>query len=202
MARVEAVPIDQLTPQARTWLEEGVAAGVYNNNTGEIPSSMRTLAYSSYALGASHALSMAMWQHGLLGPRLQELLRIRSAQVNGCANCAAAIKDDGVSGDDVACMIDMDLSKFTPREAAAMRYLSKFAADHHAIGDDDLRALGAHFSPAEIVELVFYVANMLGAHRMFSVFKVISDCEPVIRFDPALIDSPAAVDDSAREARA
>ncbi|MET0378744.1 MAG: carboxymuconolactone decarboxylase family protein, partial [Spongiibacteraceae bacterium] len=165
MPRIEPVPIDQLTPHARAQLEEGVAAGVYNNNTGEIPPSMRTLAWSSYALDAAHAMGMAMWKPGLLGMRLQELVRIRSAQVNGCSNCASAIKDDGVSGSDVACMIDMDFSKFSPREAAALRYTSKFGADHHSIDDADITALQEYFSPAEVVELLFFIANMLGQHR-------------------------------------
>jgi alkylhydroperoxidase family enzyme len=191
MARIETVPIAQLTPRARAQLEEGMAAGVYNDNSGEIPPSMRTLAWSSYALDAAHALAMAMWRPGLLGLRLQELLRIRSAQVNGCANCAAAIKDDGVSSDDVACLIDMDTGAFSPREAAALRYVGRFAADHHAIGDAEIEALAEYFSAAEIVELVFYTAIMLGQHRMFSVFKVIGDSEPVIRFDPQLVDRPA-----------
>src|SRR5690606_2714509 len=127
MPRIEPIPIPQLAAKARAQLEEGMHAGIYNNNTGEIPPSMRTLAWSSYALDAAHALGMAMWKPGLLGMRLQELLRIRSAQVNGCSNCAAAIKDEGVSGDDVACLIDMDLSAFSAREAAALRYLTKFA---------------------------------------------------------------------------
>ena len=74
MAKVETVPINQLPPHMRTWLEKGVVAGVYNNNME------------------------AMWQPGLLGPRLQELMRIRSAQINGCNNRAVAIKHDGRSG--------------------------------------------------------------------------------------------------------
>jgi hypothetical protein len=52
--------------------------------------------------------------------------------------------------------------------------------------------LQEHFSPAEVVELVFFVANMLGQHRMFSVFKVIGEHQPVISFDPQLVDLPAS----------
>jgi len=192
MPRVQPVPVDQLTPRARAMLEEGMRVGAYNDNSGQIPPSMRTLAWSTHTLEVAHASTMAGWGKGLLEPRLQELIRIRSAQVNGCANCASAIKDDGVASDDVVCMIEMDYSKFSPREAAALRYVVKFGGDHHTIEDDDIRALLAEFSPAEVVELVHYTAHMLGLHRMFSVFKVISDCEPVIRFDPALVDAPTA----------
>ena len=104
-----------------------------------------------------------------------------------------------MSGEDVACMLDSDLSSFTPREAAAMAYVNKFAGDHHQIGDGDIVALLEHFSPAEVVELVFYVAMMLGSHRMFDVLKVVSDSEPVIRFDPAAVDRPAGKSSSTGE---
>jgi alkylhydroperoxidase family enzyme len=190
MPRIQPVPIDQLTPEARAMLEEGMRAGVYNNNSGEIPPSMRTLAWSTSTLRTAHAHGMADWRAGLLGARLKELIRIRSAQVNGCANCASAIKEDDVGTDAVACMIDMDYSSFTPREAAALRYVSKFGMDHHSIADEDVRALKQHFSPSEIVELIHYAATMLGLHRMFHVFQVIGDGEPVIRFDPDLVDAP------------
>jgi len=195
MPRVPPVPVDQLTPRARTMLQEGFDCGAYNDNSGQFPPAMRILAWSTQALEVAHAGAMARWRAGLLDARLQELVRIRSAQVNGCANCAAAIKEDGVSGDDVACMIDTDYSKFTPREAAALRYVTKFGTDHHAIDDDDVRALLVEFSPAEMVELVHYAAQMLGSHRMFSVFKVISDCEPLLTFDPELVDAPMQAKD-------
>jgi alkylhydroperoxidase family enzyme len=192
MPRVQPVPIDKLNPRARAMLEAGMANGVYNDNSGQIPPSMRTLAWSTHALEVAHANAMASWEQGLLDAKLKELVRIRSAQVNGCANCASAIKDDGVSSDDVACMIDTDYSAFTPREAAALRYATKFGTDHHSIEDADIQGLLRLFSPAEVVELVHYTASMLGAHRMFSVFKVISDCDPVIRFEPGLVDAPMA----------
>ncbi len=197
MPRVQPVPTDQLTPRARAMLQEGFDNGAYNDNSGQLPPSMRTLAWSTHALSVAHAGAMAGWRSGLLDDKLRELVRIRSAQVNGCANCSAAIKEDGVSGDDVACMIDLDFSKFSPREAAALAYVTKFGVDHHAIEDADIQALLEHFSPAELVELIHYAAQMLGSHRMFSVFKVIGDSEPLVRFDPALVDAPKEAGDIA-----
>ena len=190
MPRIEPVPTDQLTPQARAMLEEGMAIGAYNDNTGQIPPSMRTLAWSTSTLRTAHARTLTDWRAGLLDPKLKELIRIRSAQVNGCANCAGAIKEDGVDGEAVACMIDMDFAAFTPREAAALRYVTRFGMDHHSVGDDDIRALQAEFSPSELVELIYYAGTMLGLHRMFHVLQVIEDGEPLIRFDPALVDAP------------
>jgi alkylhydroperoxidase family enzyme len=190
MPRIAPVPIDQLDPDVRARLQHGVDIGHYDDGSHVIPPSMRTLCWSRYAIDTALAQGDAMWREGLLGRRLKELVRIRSAQINGCANCAGAIKDDSVDGDTVACMNDMDLSAFTPREAAALRYVTKFGADHHAIGDEDIRALQVQFSPAEVVELIHYCAVMLGSHRMFSVFQVLSDRDPVIPFDPAAVNQP------------
>jgi hypothetical protein len=46
-----------------------------------------------------------------------------------------------------------------------------------------------------MVELIHYAAQMLGSHRMFSVIKVISDCEPLVTFDPSLVDAPMRAKD-------
>jgi alkylhydroperoxidase family enzyme len=202
MPRIAPVPIDKLTSDCRAILEDGLKTGQYNNNTGELPGWMRILAWNSYVLNAANAQGKAMWRAGMLGDRLKELIRIRSAQVNGCNNCAGAIKEDSVDGEAVACMIDMDLSAFSPREAAALRYVTKFGADHHAVGDADFQSLREHFSPAEIVELIHYSGVMLRLHRMFHVFAVLEDGEPVIPFDERLINVSKADEEQALHAAA
>src|SRR5690606_14772755 len=122
-------------------------------------------AYNHTVLEATYANSKALWHAGILGDRIAELVRIRSAQVNGCDGCAARIKGDDVSSDDVACMIGGADDELDEREAAAVQLVSRIADDHHAIADDELRRLGTLFSPAELVELVYRVCVMLGQHR-------------------------------------
>lgn len=41
------------------------------------------------------------FKQGLLGPRLEELIRIASAQYNGCGPCSSSRKDDSIGDDDV-----------------------------------------------------------------------------------------------------
>jgi len=49
MPRVQPVPVDQLKPRARAMLQEGFDNGAYNDNSGQLPPSMRTLAWLSFA---------------------------------------------------------------------------------------------------------------------------------------------------------
>ena len=192
MPRIEPVPTDQLSPRARTLFDEGMGSGAYvsDHDTGDLPSTVRTLAWSAQALEAAHSNSMKNWPPGLLGSRLKDLVRIRSAQVNGCDHCAAAVKDEDVSGEDAVCLIETDYSSFSPREAAALRFVTKFGTDHRSIGDADIIGLLAEFSPAEVVELIHYAGMMMGTHRMYAVLGVALEETPVIRFTPDLVNAP------------
>jgi alkylhydroperoxidase family enzyme len=79
-----------------------------------------------------------------------------------------------VSEEDVACLSPDD-PRFTPREAAALRFAELFAADHLAIGDHVLADLGRHFSAAEVVELGMFAALMLGSGRLTRVLRAYED---------------------------
>jgi hypothetical protein len=191
MPRIAPIPYEALSPEAKGMIDEGLREGFYDNGSHQPPPSMRTVAYSLYALRGEHALMREMWRDGLLEPRLKELVRIRSAQINGCQNCASAIKDPDVSSEDVQCMIDLDGSRFSPREAAALRFVRKFAVSHHDIDDEDFRKLTEFFSVAEIVELGYYAAMNFGMHKIMSLFQVVNPREPLFAFDPARVNSRA-----------
>jgi alkylhydroperoxidase family enzyme len=192
MPRFEPIPFEELPPTSRQLIEDGMATGMYDNGTGMAPPAMRILAYSNTALRASHEQGTVMWRAGLLDARLVELVRIRSAQVNGCDTCAVAIKDPDVSAEDVACLVSPDRSQLSSREAAALRFVDTFNTDHDAIDDDRLREMLAVFTPAEFVELSFVTANFAGLHRMFHIFRVLNDDPPLMAFDPKEIDRATA----------
>ncbi len=183
MARIEPIPWDELSPEARAMLEEGVASGMYTT-----PVPMQIIAYSSVALRAMHDQYRATFRKGLLEPRLVELLRLHSAQKGACEPCSASRKDDSVSEDDVACLIDPDPDRFTPREYRALAFFDLLADDHHAIGDDTFRWLGEEFSPAEIVELGYLCATNLGGHRFMHTLGIFADSQPLVAFDPSEVD--------------
>jgi len=192
MPRFEPVPVDALPPASRAILDEGIATGMYHDGSGLPPAPLRVMASNSTVLRATAAQSTALWQHGLLEGRLKELVRIRSAQVNGCDACAASIKDDDVSADDVACLALPGSDRLSERETAGLRLVALMANDHHAVDEDELRSLSRLFSPAEVVELVYHVCVMLGQHRFHHVFRSFEAGEPVVAFAPALIDTAFA----------
>lgn len=189
MPRLEPVPTAALPARARELVEAGVANGMYDDGGGQPPAQIRAMAYNSTVLEATYTQSRVLWHNGLLGDRLSELIRIRSAQVNGCVACAGRIKGDQVSAEDVACIVEAVPDGLDEREAAAVRLVGRVAANHHAIDDDDVRSLSRLFSPAELVELVYRICVMLGQHRFHHVLRSYEPGEPVVPFDPAHVDA-------------
>ena len=85
-------------------------------------------------------------------------MRLRSAQLGGCAPCSASRKDESITEDEVACLIDPERAGSDARERPAIRLVDLMATDHHAVDDhavDDgfLRRLAEVFTVEEIVEL-------------------------------------------------
>jgi alkylhydroperoxidase family enzyme len=183
LARIEPIPWDELPSESRAMLEEGVASGMYTT-----PVPMQVIAYSSVALRAMHDQYRATFRKGLLEPRLVELLRLHSAQKGACEPCSASRKDESVSEDDVACLIDPDPERFTPRELRALAFFDLLADDHHAIDDGTFRWLAEEFSAAEIVELGYLCATNLGGHRFMHTLGIFAESEPLIAFAPGEID--------------
>jgi alkylhydroperoxidase family enzyme len=96
--RIEPIPYAELDPDLRERFDAGLAEGRYT-----MTAPLQVYAYArdeAIAMDESYRLT---FRRGRLGPRLQELLRIRSAQLNGCAPCSSSIKEDTVGADDVAC---------------------------------------------------------------------------------------------------
>ncbi len=183
MARIEPIPWEALPARSRAMLEAGMASGMYTT-----PEPMQVVAYSSVALEAMHASYTATFRRGLLEPRLVELLRLRSAQAGACAPCAASRKDESVTEDDVACLVDVEVDRFDPRERAAMQFFDDLANDHHRIDDDYLLGLHEVFSVAEIVELGYLCGTFLGGHRFLHTLGVLGDTSPVLTYDPGKVD--------------
>lgn len=187
MARIEPIPWEALPGESRELIQAGLDGGMYTT-----PLPLQIIAYSSAALRAMHASYAATFRQGALEPRLVELLRLHSAQAGACAPCSASRKDASISEADVACLVDPGSERFTPREAAALRFFDELAERHHAIDDARFRELAKHFSAAEIVELGYLCATNLGLHRFMHCLGILAEGEPVLAFDPAEIDRSRA----------
>lgn len=107
--------------------------------------------------------------------RTKELCRLRIAARNGCMFCLGGrFRDaDGVpvvDDDDVDAVLAgrLDDPRFTPAEAAALRFTEQYRLDHtkvdRALVDETLE----HLSEAQFVELGLCIAQFTGMGQLFA----------------------------------
>jgi alkylhydroperoxidase family enzyme len=181
--RIEPIPMDQLAEEPRRIIEEGVADGTYAT-----PVPLQIFAYRTAQVLMTNAARGAWGQQSLLGGRILELIRIRSAQLGECQPCMQSRKHDSITDEDVACLVAPGHTTLTEQERLAVEFLDLLSADHHAIDDDYYRRLGEVFTAAQIIELGFTCANAMGLHRFIHTLDVFGDGPPVIPFDPSQVD--------------
>jgi alkylhydroperoxidase family enzyme len=175
MARVAPVPWEELTEEARTRIEAGLASGMYST-----PVPVQIIAHSPNALRSMDESYKAFFGRSAIGQRLQELVRLRSAQLGSCGPCSLSRKDDSVSEEDVACLTDPQSGTYTDRERLAIRFVDLLATDHHAVDAVFIGELGTVFTTEEIVELGWFAGQAIGTHRFMHALDVLGDEAPVI----------------------
>ena len=129
----------------------------------------------------------------LLGGRILELLRIRSAQLGECEPCSQSRKHDSITDEDVVCLLAPGHGTLTPQEQMAVEFIDLLSADHHAMDDEFYQRLGEHFTAAQIIELGFTCAGVMGLHRFIHTLNVYGDSAPVIEYDRDQVDSAKPV---------
>jgi alkylhydroperoxidase family enzyme len=137
----------------------------------------------------TNAARKTMGQGSLLGGRILELLRIRSAQLGECQPCMQSRKHDSITEEDVACLISPGGSELNEQERLAVEFLDLLSADHHAIDDEFYRRLGEHFTSAQIIELGFACAGSMGLHRFIHTLDPYGTAPPVIPYAPEQVDA-------------
>src|ERR1700722_3121714 len=189
MPRIEPIPLDQMAEEPRRIIEEGVADGTYAT-----PVPLQIFAYKTMQIIMTNAARGMMGKQSLLGARIVELIRIRSAQLGECQPCMQSRKHDSITDDDVACLITPGGSQLTEQERLAVAFLDLLSADHHAIDDEVYRELGTVFTAAQIIELGFSCASSMGLHRFIHTLDVFGTDEPVIAYSPDQVDRAFGVD--------
>jgi alkylhydroperoxidase family enzyme len=180
--RIAPKPWESLDAASRRRIEEGKASGMYPET-----SSMCVIAHSPEALAAMHDSYKAVFGKSALGLRLQELIRIRSAQLNGCDLCAGARKDESLTDADIACLLDSDGGQYNERERLALLLLTLMATDHHKIDSNIFRELAKVFSTREVVELTWFCGNCIGTHRLMHALDMLGAEPPILGFaEPAV----------------
>jgi alkylhydroperoxidase family enzyme len=184
MPRIEPIPLDKLADNIRRIIEDGVADGTYAT-----PVPLQIFAYKTAQLEMTNAARSVMGKQSLLGGRIVELIRIRSAQLGECQPCMQSRKHDSITDEDVACLLSPGGSDLTDQERVAIKFLDLLSADHHAIDDEMFRELGTVFTAAQIVELGFTCASTMGLHRFIHTLDVFGTDPPVIAFSQDQVDS-------------
>jgi dihydroflavonol-4-reductase len=138
MPRIEPIPLDELAEEPRRIIEDGVANGTYAT-----PIPLQIFAYRTNQILMTNAARSSWGQQTLLGGRILELIRIRSAQLGECQPCMQSRKHDSISDEDVACLVSPGHSALTKQERLAVQFLDLLSADHHAIDDETYRELGS-----------------------------------------------------------
>lgn len=175
MPVIAPLPMEALDEECRARIAAGQATGMYSQT---LP--LQVMARAPAALRAMDEGYKAMFRRSLLDDRLRELLRVRSALLNGCGPCSQSRKEDSVSEDDVMCLADPDAANYTRRERLALKYLTLMCTDHHAIVPATYLELAGEFSTAEIVELGWTCAQTIGGHRFMHTLDLLGDGKPVL----------------------
>jgi alkylhydroperoxidase family enzyme len=186
---IEPIPTDQLAEEPRRIIEDGVAEGLYAT-----PVPLQIFAYQTRQLLTIHQKRTARGGGTLLGGRILELIRIRSAQLGECQPCMQSRKHDSITDDDVACLLGVGGGELTEQEAMAIEFLDLLSADHHAIDADFYRRLAKVFTTAQIIELGFSCAETMGVHRFIHTLDVFGTDPPVIPFAPDQVDTTKDVE--------
>ncbi|HLN41206.1 MAG TPA: hypothetical protein VK215_02065 [Acidimicrobiales bacterium] len=184
MPRIEPIPMEELADEPRRIIEEGVSDGTYAT-----PVPLQIFAYKTAQILMTNAARAVMGKQSLLGGRIVELIRIRSAQLGECQPCMQSRKHESITDEDVACLVAPGASQLTEQERLAVEFLDLLSADHHAIDDDVYRRLGKVFTAAQIVELGFTCASTMGLHRFIHTLDVFGTSPPAIAYSHEQIDS-------------
>ncbi|CAN7559460.1 hypothetical protein LJR219_004035 [Phenylobacterium sp. LjRoot219] len=183
MPRIEPIPWDDLSPEQRERMQAGLDAGAF---TEAMP--LQILAYADHDAAPDDGDRHPNYPRHLLGGRLLELVRIRSAQLGGCEPCSASRKVEGATEDADACLLNPALREdLTARERLALEFLERLSSDHRGIDDDFYRRLAGHFTTAEIVELGLTCAHTMGTHRFMHTLDLYDEKAPVIAYDPSQV---------------
>jgi AhpD family alkylhydroperoxidase len=132
--------------------------------------------YAAAANGAMAVLSKAVANSGF-DPELQQLVKLRASQINGCAFCTQLHLNESRHMGIAAPKLDLiavwrEAGVFSDREKAALEWtelLTRLSANH--ITDEDYAAVSAHFKPSELAWLSTSIALINAWNRIAAPFQ-------------------------------
>jgi len=131
--------------------------------------------YAGPANSAILALSQAVAASSL-EPELQQLVKLRASQINGCAFCTQLHLNESRHMGIAAPKLDLvavwrEAGVFSEREKAALAWTELLTrlSEHH-VSDEDYAAVSAYFSPSELAWLSAAVAVINTWNRIAAPF--------------------------------
>ena len=114
-----------------------------------------------------------------LGSRLQQLVKTRASQINGCAYCLDMhSKDARAEGESEQRLYALDAWRETPffdeRERAALEWteaVTRVAETH--VPDDVYESVKRQFTDAELIDLTLAIANINSWNRLNIAFRTV-----------------------------
>ncbi len=128
------------------------------------------------AIHAMRTMEKFLRESGLEKP-LQELVKVRASQINGCAYCIDMhTKDARHAGETEQRLYALSAWRetpfFTPRERAALEWTETVTLIAHEDVDDDLfDEVREHFSEEELVALTFAITQINAWNRIAISFR-------------------------------
>ena len=146
---------------------------------GRVPGMYRVLAHQPAVLAAHRAYFNAALDTGLVPRGLKEMIAYKVARLRGSAYSSASHRryalDHGVSEGRMEAIERGDTAGLEPPERAALDFAAAMVAQSGAVPDALFDGLKAHFSTAEIVEIVALVGIMELASSFAAVFGLEPD---------------------------
>jgi AhpD family alkylhydroperoxidase len=147
---------------------------------GEGPEVARALALRPKLGHAVGVLDRAVWESAL-DWRLHELVRMRVAQINGCAVCLAWRTPEAVeAGATEELLAHVHEAKgrdgYTEAELVALDYAGRYCTDPASIDDGLIGRLGEYFDSGQLVELTLVIGKYLALGRFMQVLGLDQSC--------------------------
>lgn len=112
-----------------------------------------------------------------LDPEIQELVKLRASQINGCAFCTQLHLNEARHMGIPAPKLDLiavwrEAGVFSPKEMAALQWTELLTrlSEHH-VSDDDFAAVSAHFPPQELAWLSIAIGVINTWNRIAAPFQ-------------------------------
>lgn len=148
------------------------------------PESQAVRAHVPAVLKTFTAAWMETFVDGVVDHDLKELCRVYVTKTVDCGYCAAQRSVDAAVAEDHYddLLSYQDSTRYTAREKAALGYTDAIVWDSNLATDELWEELHAHFTPAELTELGYFIALTSGQQRWIKTLQlghreVLSDTE-------------------------